>query len=154
MTRIYNRRTQTEKRRMLRRSMSKAEVLLWTHLSRKQMAGYKFRRQYGVDQYIIDFYCPKLKLAIEIDGPSHLEEGAGDHDRVRQSSIEALGIRFLRFKNDEVYGDLNGVLQTIGAKIKDLTGVHPLRETDLICIKVDISREEMSDVDHTQAVYS
>jgi very-short-patch-repair endonuclease len=101
--------------------MSKAEVLLWMHLSRKQMAGHKFRRQYGVDRYVIDFYCPNLKLAIEIDGPSHIEEGAGEYDKTRQSYIEALGIRFLRFRNDEVYGDLNGVLQTIGAKIKDLT---------------------------------
>jgi very-short-patch-repair endonuclease len=106
---------------MLRRSMSKAEVLLWTHLSRKQMAGYKFRRQYGVDRYVIDFYCPKLKLAIEIDGPSHVEEGASEYDKMRQSCIEALGIRFLRFRNDEVYEHLEGVLQTINAKIRDLT---------------------------------
>jgi very-short-patch-repair endonuclease len=106
---------------MLRRSMSKAEVLLWTHLSRKQMAGYKFRRQYGLDQYVIDFYCPKLKLAIEIDGPSHVEKGAGEYDNTRQSYIEALGIRFLRFRNDKVHEDLEGVLDTIGAKVRELT---------------------------------
>jgi very-short-patch-repair endonuclease len=85
------------------------------------MLGYKFRRQYGVDKFVVDFYCPKLMLAIEIDGPSHLEEGPGEYDNTRQSYIEALGIRFLRFKNDEVYGDLDEVLDTIGAKIRDLT---------------------------------
>jgi very-short-patch-repair endonuclease len=101
--------------------MSKAEVLLWTHLSRKQMLGYKFRRQYGVDRYVIDFYCPKLKLAIEIDGPSHVEQGADEYDRMRQSYIEGLGIRFLRFRSDEVYEDMEGVLHAIVMKIKDLT---------------------------------
>jgi very-short-patch-repair endonuclease len=121
MTRIYNRRTQTEKRRMLRRSMSKAEVLLWGHLSRKQILGYKFRRQYGVDQYVIDFYCPKLKLAVEIDGPSHVEDGAGEYDKMRQSYIEALGIRFLRFQNDEIYEDMQSVLESIATRIRSLT---------------------------------
>jgi very-short-patch-repair endonuclease len=121
MTRIYNRKSQTAKRRVLRRSMSKAEVLLWTHLSRRQVLGYKFRRQYGVDQFVIDFYCPRLKLAVEIDGPSHVQGGADEYDKFRQSYIEALGIRFLRFRNDEVYEDLDGVLQTIGGKIRDLT---------------------------------
>ena len=64
--------------------MPKAEVILWEKLSRKQMHGYKFRRQYGVDQYILDFYCPRLKLAIEIDGDSHFVTGAEDYDKERQ----------------------------------------------------------------------
>ncbi len=101
--------------------MSKAEVLLWRHLSRKQMLGYKFRRQHGVDQFVIDFYCPKLRLAVEIDGPSHAEQEAVEYDKMRQSYIEGLGIRFLRFQNDEIYGDLEGVLQTIDTKIRALT---------------------------------
>ena len=101
--------------------MSKAEVLLWTHLSRKQMLGYKFRRQYGVDRYVIDFYCPKLKLAVEIDGPSHAEQEPVEYDKMRQSYIEALGIRFLRFQNDEIYEDMQSVMESIASKIKSLT---------------------------------
>ncbi|MGA9364243.1 MAG: endonuclease domain-containing protein [Bacteroidota bacterium] len=121
MTRIYNKSSETDKRRMLRRSMSKAEVLLWTHLSRKQMLGYKFRRQHGVDQFVIDFYCPKLRLAVEIDGPSHAEQEAVEYDKMRQSYIEALGIRFLRFQNDEIYEDMQSVLESVASKIKSLT---------------------------------
>jgi very-short-patch-repair endonuclease len=121
MTRIYNKSTQTEKRGMLRRSMSKAEVLLWTHLSRKQMLGYKFRRQYGVDKFVVDFYCPKLKLAIEIDGPSHAEQEGVAYDKMRQSYIEGLGIQFVRFQNDEIYEDMQSVLESIASKIKSLT---------------------------------
>jgi very-short-patch-repair endonuclease len=84
MTIAYNKKSQTARRRALRHSMSKAEVILWDKLSRKQMHGYKFRRQYGVDQYILDFYCPRLKLAIEIDGDSHFVTGAEDYDKERQ----------------------------------------------------------------------
>jgi very-short-patch-repair endonuclease len=121
MTRIYNRASDKEKRRELRKNMTRAEVLLWIQLKNRELLGQRVLRQYGIGSYVVDFYIPKFKLAIEIDGPSHLEEGAGKYDAMRQSYIEALGVRFLRFKNDEVYGDLNGVLQTIGAKIKDLT---------------------------------
>jgi very-short-patch-repair endonuclease len=63
----FNTTLQKQRRRFLRSHLPKAEAVLWTHLSRRQMLGYKFRRQYSVEQYIIDFYCPELKLAIEID---------------------------------------------------------------------------------------
>jgi very-short-patch-repair endonuclease len=101
--------------------MSKAEVVLWKKLSRKQLLGFKFRRQYGVDQYVIDFYCPKLKLAIEVDGESHFVQGAEDYDRRRQEHIESLGITFLRFTNTDIYENLNGVLQSIAEKAEELS---------------------------------
>jgi very-short-patch-repair endonuclease len=98
--------------------MSKTEVILWDKLSRKQMHGYKFRRQYGVDQYILDFYCPRLKLAIEIDGDSHFTPGAEEIDKARQEYIEAYGIRFLHFTNPEVCENLDGVCQMIYEEIE------------------------------------
>lgn len=71
MSEIFNNKAYTARRKALRRSLSKAEAVMWIHLSQKQMNGFKFRRQYSVNQYVIDFYCPELKLAVEIDGDSH-----------------------------------------------------------------------------------
>src|SRR3990172_4408774 len=96
-------------RKGLRCNMPLAEVILWGKLKGKQMGGFKFRRQYGIDQFVTDFYCPALKLAIEIDGDSHFEENAISSDRERQAHIEALGIQFMRFTNIEIYENIAGV---------------------------------------------
>ena len=98
--------------------MPKSEVLLWANLNNKQMHGERFLRQYSVDQYIIDFYCPRLKLAVEIDGDSHYIGEAQEYDKERQSFIEALGIRFLRFTNTDISENIDGVCQTIWEKIE------------------------------------
>ncbi|MGH8474006.1 MAG: endonuclease domain-containing protein, partial [Gammaproteobacteria bacterium] len=75
----------------------------------RQLMDYRFRRQYGVGPYVLDFYCPELKLAIEVDGDNHFEAGAGEYDRERQRYIESLGIRVLRFTNREVFERLDDV---------------------------------------------
>jgi len=93
--------------------MPSAEVILWSRLQRRQIHGCKFRRQYSVGSYILDFYCAELKLAIEIDGDTHFKYGSEEHDRIRQESIERLGVKFLRFTNNDVYANLKNVLQTI-----------------------------------------
>ena len=93
--------------------MPKAEIILWSKLKGKQLYGYKFRRQYSVNQFIIDFYCPKLRLAIELDGNSHVGELAKQYDDFRQEQIEKYNIRFLRFKNNDLYENLDGVLRRI-----------------------------------------
>jgi len=93
--------------------MPPAEVILWSKIRAKQLGGYKFRRQYSVDQYILDFYCPKAKLGIEIDGDSHFSELAQKHDRKRQYLIESLGIKVLRFNNREIYENLDSVWEAI-----------------------------------------
>jgi very-short-patch-repair endonuclease len=113
MSKIYNKASEKEKRRLLRKNMPKAEVIMWSRLKQKQLLGYKFRRQYSVGSYVIDFFCPELKLAVEVDGTSHLKDGAEYYDSNRQESIEQLGIKFLRFSNAEVYKNLNGVLEVI-----------------------------------------
>jgi very-short-patch-repair endonuclease len=93
--------------------MPQAEVMLWARLRGKNLNGWKFRRQYSVGPYIVDFYCVESKLAIEIDGESHFVEGAEEYDRRRQVFIESIGIRFLRITNTDVYENLDGVLETI-----------------------------------------
>ncbi len=117
---IYNRQSGNIRRRQLRNDMPKAEVILWSKLRRRQMMGYKFRRQFGIENYVVDFYCPELKLAVELDGDSHFIDNAPEEDRERQENIEEYGIVFLRFQNGEIYNNLNGVLITIEEKIKEL----------------------------------
>jgi very-short-patch-repair endonuclease len=93
--------------------MPKAEVILWRYLKGKQINGYKFRRQFGIGPYVVDFYCAKLKLAIELDGDLHFSEDAQQYDFERQKYIEEFNIKFLRFTNDDIYKNLDGVMQTI-----------------------------------------
>ena len=120
MTEHYNWKSHTDLRRMLRRNLSNAEAIVWKHLSRRQVCGYKFRRQYGIDRYVIDFYCPELKLAIEIDGDSHSTETAQANDRNREKHIRNYGVTFLRFTNSDVLQNLNGVLEKIHGAIESM----------------------------------
>jgi very-short-patch-repair endonuclease len=99
--------------RKLRNNMTFGEVLLWQQLKRKEMRGVDFDRQRPIDRYIVDFYCKDLKLAIEIDGSSHDGEEARKRDAVRQSRLESLGVRFLRFTDNDVRQNMPMVLATI-----------------------------------------
>src|SRR6266498_2836790 len=99
-----------EKRRVLRKNMPPAEFILWSKLRSKSLNGCKFRRQYSIGTYIVDFYCPQAKLAIEIDGESHFVDGADTYDRKRQAIIESFGVNFLRFTNIDIYERLEGVI--------------------------------------------
>jgi very-short-patch-repair endonuclease len=113
VTKLYNRTSEKIKRRLLRNNMTKAEVMLWSQLKGKGVNGYKFRRQYSIDKFVLDFYCPRLRLAIEIDGESHYIDGADIRDAARQKIIESYGITFLRFTNREIYENMEGVIEKI-----------------------------------------
>jgi very-short-patch-repair endonuclease len=97
--------------RRLRRNSTLAEVLLWRELKGKQMMGYDFHRQKPYDEYILDFFCPRLMLAVEIDGDSHMFKE--ERDAERQRRLEALGVRFLRFDDLDVKFRMYDVLKTI-----------------------------------------
>ena len=105
--------------RQLRNNSTLAEVLLWQQLKGKQMLGYDFHRQKPVLDYIVDFFCHELALAIEIDGISHDHQAAIQDDYLRQQAIESLGIRFLRFTDEQVKNELEGVLIHISRWIND-----------------------------------
>ncbi|MBI3005080.1 MAG: DUF559 domain-containing protein [Ignavibacteriales bacterium] len=120
MTEVFNRTTQKPVRRMLRKSMPKAEIMLWSRIRRKQIHGQRFRRQYSVESFVVDFYSPALKLAIEIDGDSHTDK-TRNFDLERQSAIESYGISFLRFTNEDIYENLDGVVDVIYETIERLT---------------------------------
>jgi very-short-patch-repair endonuclease len=91
--------------------MTLSEVLLWNELRNKNMLGYDFDRQRPIGNYIVDFYCKELFLAIEIDGDTHLYRD--DYDDKRQKEIENLGVRFLRFEDIEVKRNMWNVLRVI-----------------------------------------
>lgn len=113
MTEFYNKVIKRGQRRYLRKNMPLAEVLLWQEIKNNKL-GYKFRRQYSIENYIVDFYCPKRKIAIEVDGNSHFKDKkAKNYDEKRQKFLESFGITFLRFTNREIYLDLENVLNKI-----------------------------------------
>ena len=96
MTKHYNKTELKARRRELRKNQTLAERIMWTHLRNRQLLGFKFRRQYSVDSFVIDFYCPKLKLAIELDGNVHDLPEQKEYDKKRQMHIETYGISFIR----------------------------------------------------------
>ena len=100
-----------EKARQLRNDSTKTEILLWTFLRSRQLRGYDFHRQKPIDEYIVDFFCNELMLAIEIDGVSHI--GKELYDAKRQRKLEDLGDRFLRFKDDDVFYNCDYVIKEI-----------------------------------------
>ena len=109
MTQFFNQSDYKHKRQAARASLPKAEAMLWGALKGRKMLGCKFRRQFGVGAYQLDFYSSELKLGIELDGETHYVGEAQQRDRRRQQFIESLGIRVLRFLNDDVYENLDGV---------------------------------------------
>jgi very-short-patch-repair endonuclease len=123
MTEFFNRSDEKDRRRRLRNNMPPSEVLLWSKLRGKQLLGRRFRRQYSVGPYCLDFYCPEISLAIELDGDSHFTDDAKRYDQERQEWIESFGMRFLRFTNTDVYENLDGVLHVIAKAIEDTAPV-------------------------------
>jgi very-short-patch-repair endonuclease len=97
--------------RKLRNEATDAELLLWRYLRREQLADYKFRRQFPVGRYIVDFICVPARLVLELDGGQHVD--AQDYDAARTLEIEARGYRVLRFWNDDVLLRTDAVLEEI-----------------------------------------
>jgi very-short-patch-repair endonuclease len=92
--------------------------LLWSKIRRKTL-GYEFHRQVPIDEYIVDFYCHELKLAIEVDGSSH--DNKQDYDRRRQGRLERLGVRFVRFEDSDVKKGIMDVLRELITVIEELS---------------------------------
>jgi len=117
MTRHYNKSSEKQKRRFLRKNAPAAKRIIWRQLRARQIGGFKFRRQFSVDQFVLDFYCPEVKLAIEIDGDTHFTDEAREYDIWRERCIRKFGVTFLRFTNLEVYNCLDGVLEVVLRKL-------------------------------------
>jgi very-short-patch-repair endonuclease len=102
---------------ILRKNMTEPEILLWERLNNNQLSGYKFRRQHPINQFIVDFYCHKLKLVIEIDGEIHNKDDVAERDRGREYMLQNFGLEIIRFTNEDVLSDIESVVQQIKQKI-------------------------------------
>jgi very-short-patch-repair endonuclease len=113
MDKIFNQKEQKNIRQCLRRNLPSPEILLWQKIKNRQIGGLKFRRQHGIGDYVVDFYCPERQLAIEIDGDSHYTKKGKEKDQIRDSYLETLRISVLRFTNKDVVNNIDEVLDRI-----------------------------------------
>jgi len=105
--------------RDLRKNMTDAETILWMHL-RLGVNGFKIRRQHPIGIYIVDFYCHKVKLIIEVDGLIHNRPEIKNYDEARETGLKLSGYCILRFSNQEIFTDIENVLEKIEIKVKEL----------------------------------
>jgi len=99
--------------RVLRNNMTRAEIILWSRLRERKISGYKFRRQQPILDYIVDFYCPELKLIIEADGEIHSLNENSEYDRKRDNILKINGYRIIRFTNLEIVTELDSTINKI-----------------------------------------
>ena len=130
---VSNRKELCEERKVLRTFGTAAEAVLWTALKAKRLDGWRWRRQFSIGGYILDFYCPKAKLCVELDGASHFTPYGLEADAARTEYLNQLGIRVLRFENrvlkespELVIGAIKDALNEIFCKNGSLDEISPL----------------------------
>ncbi|MGR3177465.1 MAG: endonuclease domain-containing protein [Candidatus Anammoxibacter sp.] len=106
--------------RKLRNNSTKSEIKLWQCLKGKKMMGHDFHRQKPVDNFIVDFFCNKLNLAIELDGYTHTFEEIAIKDKLRQEKLQGFGISVLRFSDEDIMKNIEGVIEAIQNFIRKL----------------------------------
>lgn len=116
--RTFNRHKLKDRRKKLRNNPTQAEAFLWEYLKNSQLERRKFRRKSSIKSFIVDFYCPEEKLIIELDGDFHFDEKAIKDDELRTMKLEEEGLRVIRFENQEVLLNLNGVLSKVKSHLK------------------------------------
>ena len=110
--------SQKDFRKVLRNSSTPAEAVLWKCFQRRQLLDQKFRRQISIGRYVVDFYCPEKKLVIELDGDVHFSPNGSDYDDERSKFLEKQGLTVIRFENDELKENLDGVLEKIKSYLR------------------------------------
>jgi len=114
-------------KRQLRSNQTRAEQLLWAKLRSNQIHGLKFRRQHGIGSYIVDFFCPERNLVIEVDGDVHATATQSTRDKQRENYLRSLNVQVIRFNNDDVFNNLNGILEDLAQRLfRDSTSPFPL----------------------------
>ena len=106
MKNIHNLKHLEERRKALRKNLTSTETTLWKQIQRSQLNNRKFRRQHSIENFIVDFYCPKEKLIIELDGAIHLDFAQQNYDNERTERLEHLGFKVIRFENKLVFEDM------------------------------------------------
>ena len=117
----HNKKTLLGNRKRLRNNSTPAEAALWSLIKNKQLECRKFRRQHSIGNYILDFYCPEEKLAIELDGEDHYWDEGIKRDKFKTTYVESHGIEIIRFENKLVFKDPEFVLKKIKNKFRGTT---------------------------------
>ena len=112
--------------RRLRRETTESERMLWSHLRRRQLLDVQFYRQKPIGNYIVDFYAPKARLVIEVDGSQHLEEIHSENDVYRDECLASQGLKVLRFNNLQVLKECDAVLEVIHGTLEEHLNKNPL----------------------------
>jgi len=115
---------QREFAQRLRHQLTDCEQLLWQHLRNRQLGGFKFRRQYPLPPYVLDFYCAELGLTVELDGGQHFGDETLHKDAERSRYLEACGVRVIRFSNREVLAQMPELLAEI-LRQAEIAAPHP-----------------------------
>jgi very-short-patch-repair endonuclease len=116
---MYNKLILKPRRRELRQSTTPAEIKIWNIIRNRKINNLKFIRQYSVGFYILDFYCPKIRLAIEIDGGQHNDPDQKEYDEERTKYLNNLDIKVIRFWNSDVIKNIEGVYQVVVASVQN-----------------------------------
>jgi very-short-patch-repair endonuclease len=116
--RIFNKKYLKQKRKDLKNKPTRAEAFLWGYLKGSKFEGKKFRRQTSIKSFIVDFYCPEENLVVELDGEPHFEEEKIKYDKERTKKLEELGLKVIRFQNQDVLYNLDDVLEKINKAFK------------------------------------
>lgn len=108
-------------KRNLRGQMTLAEKKLWLKLRGRQLNSFKFRRQHGIGTYVVDFFCPEKKLAIEVDGDIHVFKKQMEQDRKREDFLKGLGIKMIRYKNNDILNNIEGVMENLYGEVVEFS---------------------------------
>ncbi len=129
MPRLHNLKNLKARRRMLRRQPIPSEARLWMLLRNRQFRGLKFRRQHSIGRFIVDFYCPALRLVVEVDGESHYRIGRDWRDTSRDAWIENQGITIIRFSSQDVMHNIDGMIVQLHRAVDRIEKTFPHRSS-------------------------
>jgi very-short-patch-repair endonuclease len=122
---LFNKLETKDLRRKLRKNLTKEERKIWNLVRNRKIINLKFFRQYGIGKYILDFYCPQIHLCLEIDGGQHSEAEDKDYDKKRTRYLQSVKIKVIRFWNNEVNQNMDGVYQKIYEECSRLINSPP-----------------------------
>ena len=101
----------------MRQHPTVTEAILWQRLRHKRVGGFRFRRQHPIGRFIVDFYCAEKKLVVEVDGETHSQLGSEEYDSQRQLFLQHMGLKVLRFANEQVIGETDAVVEAIAEEL-------------------------------------
>jgi very-short-patch-repair endonuclease len=114
---LFNKLSTKDNRKNLRKRRTEAETALWQQLRSRNLMKRKFFRQYGIGEYIADFYCPQSRLVIEIDGGQHNCSDSTEYDKLRENYMNSLSIKTIRFSNSDILQNMDSVLSRIKTEL-------------------------------------